>query len=116
MTLKTAIAIAIAALVIALVAVKKRQAIRLAREDALTEELRAVRRSITLYYVFNKDYPKSLNVLPVEKYTMGEKLQPYLTGVKADKENFPMDSFGKRFNYDPAIGRVWASGDKYADW
>ena len=115
MTLKTAIIIAIAGLAIALVTVKKRQAIRLARENALMEELRAVRRAVTLYYVFNKNYPKSLNVLPIENYRMGQKVQLYLMGVKADKENFPIDSFRKRFNYDPATGRVWASG-KYIDW
>ena len=89
---------------------------RVANERALIDELRAVRMAVGLYLEINKEYPTSLKDLTTNSFTMGDRTVHYLTNIKSDEEGYPIDSFGKRFNYDPGTGRVWSAEKQYSSW
>lgn len=89
-----------------------------AKEMALMDEVKAVRQSVQLYFVLNKQYPPDLKTLTTEKYTLANRRGLYLTGIRVDKENFPIDSFNNRFIYEPASGKVAinSTNKKYETW
>ncbi|MBU0505394.1 MAG: hypothetical protein ABII18_05540 [bacterium] len=89
---------------------------QLAQEQALMTELKAVRMAVQLYDAMNKNFPANLKVLTTEKYLMGNKKRTYLTGIQVDKENYPIDSFGSRFQLDPKTGHASSATKGYESW
>jgi competence protein ComGC len=86
------------------------------KETALMAELKSIRTSVQLYLITNKGYPPDLKALATQKFKLGDRQEPYLRGVKVDKENYPIDAFGNRFNYDARNGWVQPSEKNYAGW
>jgi type II secretory pathway pseudopilin PulG len=108
-----AVVIVVAAIVLG---IKFNLGARAEKENALMAELSSIRSSVQLYLTLHKNYPPDLKMLATQKYTIGEKQEPYLRGVKIDKENYPVDAFGKRFTYDPKTGWVRAGEERYSTW
>ncbi len=115
---KTEVIVILAVIVIAAVVLSVRFNMtgRAEKENALMNELRSLRSSVQLYLTLQKSYPPDLKSLATQKYTIGEKQEPYLRGIKTDKENYPVDAFGKMFKYDPKTGWVKAGEEKYSNW
>ncbi len=105
--------IAIAAMVLG---IRFNMAGKAEKENALMAELKSLRASVQLYLTLEKSYPPDLKVLATQKYTIGEKQETYLRGIKLDKEGYPVDAFGKRFNYDLKAGWVKPGEEKYSNW
>ncbi len=108
-----AVVLIIAALVLG---IKIQMSDKLAKENALMSELRAVRSSVELYIVLNKNIPPDLSSLVTQKYSFGDRQDTYLKGIKLEKGDQPIDSFGNKFNYDPKTGRVWPGTRGYEKW
>lgn len=89
---------------------------KMANEEALLQQLGTVRMSVELYLKLNSKFPLDLKTLTTEKYTIKDNRSFYLVGVKVDKDGHPLDSFGNKFEYDPASGRVWTSTKGYGNW
>ncbi len=104
----------IAAIVI--LGIKNHLAAKSAKEEALISQLRAVRTAVALYLEVNRTLPPNLKVLADNEYSLGDKTNSYLTGVKVDEEGYPVDAFGNRFNYSPKNGKIFPKEDEYSDW
>jgi len=89
---------------------------KVVKEENLISELKAVRTSIELYLTLNKSYPENLKVLTTSDYSLGAKRSKYLAGVTVDKDDFPVDPWGKRFMYDSQDGRVICMTKGYDTW
>ncbi len=87
-----------------------------AKEDALMMELRSLRTAVQLYVTVNKNVPGDLTVLATQKYTLGDRSGDYLTGIKLNKDNNPVDAFGNVFSYDKATGKVGSTTKGYENW
>lgn len=85
-------------------------------EKTLMAELRSLRTSIQVYLVMNKSYPPDLKTLASQKYTIGNREEPYIKGVKIGSDENPVDIFGKGFKYNPKTGWVGSSVEKYSGW
>jgi type II secretory pathway pseudopilin PulG len=99
-----------------IVGVKMNLNSKAAKENALMSELRAVRTSVQLFMTLNKMIPADLKSLVTQKYTIGEKQGPYLSGINVDKNGDLLDAFGNKFGYDPKTGRVWSVTKNYENW
>ncbi|MFH1654324.1 MAG: hypothetical protein ABIE74_09780 [Pseudomonadota bacterium] len=86
------------------------------KELALIAELRAVRTGAELYFTLNSTLPPDLKTLTTQQYTIGQKQGYYLTGIRVDKENYPIDSFGNKIDYDPKTGNIWSITPGYEGW
>ena len=89
---------------------------QLQNEKALMAELRSLRTSVQVYMVMNKAYPPDLKTLASQKYTIGNREESYIKGVKIGKDGNHIDIFGKSFKYDPKTGWLGSSIDKYSAW
>ncbi len=96
--------------------VKNLLAIKVARDEALIGELRAVRTAVHLYLSVNKSFPQNLGALTQETYEINEKEVPFLIGVETDETGYPVDSYGYRFLYEPRTGKVMLKPRKYEGW
>lgn len=87
-----------------------------AKETALISELRSLRMAVQLYMLENKAPPSDLKILAAQKYNIAGRQESYIKGVSLDNDGYPVDSFGKRFNYDRNIGWIYSSSTKYTKW
>ncbi|MFH1874367.1 MAG: hypothetical protein ABH859_04185 [Pseudomonadota bacterium] len=104
----------IAAIVV--LGIKNHLAAKSAKEEALISQLRAVRTATALYLEINRVLPPTLKDLADKDYTLGNRTNSYLSGIKVDAEGYPVDAFGKRFNYNPKNGKIWPEQEEYSDW
>jgi hypothetical protein len=94
---------------------------REARETALRMGLGNIRMGVRLYHVLNERYPKDVRelfstgyLLPAGKDSVFEA--KYLESQALDNGGYPVDPFGHRYRYDPAMGRVLSSTTGYERW
>lgn len=85
-----------------------------AREAALKTDLASIRLSIQLYQALNGRYPGNLKELLSKRFLVPTKEgtifnDQYLKTQTLDQSGYPVDPFGKRYNYDPTRGQVSSS-------
>ncbi|MBI2342510.1 MAG: hypothetical protein HYU98_07250 [Deltaproteobacteria bacterium] len=86
------------------------------KENALMAELKSLRTSVQIYLVLNKSYPSDLKSLAGQKFVLGSKEESYIKGIKFDREGYPIDVFGQKFDYNPGTGWVSSSVKRYSEW
>lgn len=93
-----------------------------AKETTLQVELRTLRLSLLLYQALKGRNPQDLKVLIETKLKprdLAEEVifgKDFLEAVGRDKEGYPVDSFGKRFYYNPKKGVIRSQVKKYEQW
>jgi type II secretory pathway pseudopilin PulG len=114
------VCILIAGLMVALMTYYGRM-IQEARETGLRTGLVSIRLSIQLYRVLNGHNPVDLKellskrfLMPIQKGTIFS--DQYLQAQALDPSGYPVDPFGKRYLYDPTLGRVSSDTDGYESW
>ena len=90
----------IIAVVIFVVSGRYRTAILRAKETVMKAELRNLDVNIQLYSIKYGSFPPDI------RYLLGRKdfLQLEYT---LDKDGYPLDPFGNRYQYEPKTGRAW---------
>lgn len=96
-------------------------AIRASQETALKMGLTNIRYAIQIYTVRHGRPPANLRVLLTTGYTLaGEKtsvfVPGYLQAQALDRNGYPIDPFGRRFDYDSEMGTVRSATDGYGLW
>jgi hypothetical protein len=77
--------------------------------------------SIQLYHMLNGRYPADLKELLTKRFLMPTKegtifSDQYLKSRALDQNGYPVDPFGQRYLYNPALGRVTSSTRGYENW
>jgi type II secretory pathway pseudopilin PulG len=95
--------------------------IQKAREAALSTGLASIRSSIQLYQAVNGRHPSDLRELVRERllsFTNDGTIfaNQYLRAQALDRSGYPIDPFGQRYRYEPALGRVSSGAEGYQDW
>ena len=97
---------------------------REARETALKMGLGNIRMSVRLYHALNERYPRDVRELLTTGYHLPTQpiqadtvfVDQYLQVQAFDAAGYPVDPFGHRYRYDPAVGRVSSSTGGYEQW
>ena len=88
---------------------------KVAKEGALISELGNLRGAVRLYMAVNKTYPPDIKALTKTHDFFGNQ-EPYIRGVKLDKDGYPVDSWGNRFQYYTKRGWIYSGSQKYSKW
>jgi type II secretory pathway pseudopilin PulG len=91
------------------------------RKTALQTNLASIRLSIQLYHTLNGRYPKDLAELLTKRFLMPTRegtifSDQYLKAQALDQGGYPIDPFGQRYRYDPALGHVSSGTHGYENW
>lgn len=92
-----------------------------AQRSALRAELGNIRMSLELYKVLTNQYPEDLRVLLKKRYMFPARndtffKEEFLNHTALDKEGYPLDPFGNRFQYNSRTGKLSSSTEGYEKW
>ncbi|MBI3610607.1 MAG: hypothetical protein HY204_07905 [Nitrospirae bacterium] len=92
-----------------------------ARGVALQISLGNIRKAVQIYVLTKQRIPADLRDLMRERYIVPIKegtifTDQYLKTLALDEAGYPVDPFGNRYGYEPAIGRVYSTTKGYEKW
>ena len=95
--------------------------LRIARENALTNELCNIRLAIELYRVMNGKFPPDLTTLIKKGFTIKDLMSimginKYFKAIRVDREGNPLDPFLHKYSYDSSKGQVSSGTKGYENW
>jgi len=91
------------------------------RVNVLRSDMRNMRLGITLYLYHNGKVPEDIRQLEFKEtieYTAGEKIikKEYVKLITKDRQGYPLDPFGNRYDYNPETGMIHPTTPGYEDW
>lgn len=95
--------------------------LKIAKEEALTNELKNIRMAIEYYRIVNSRLPKDLAELMNKRLTSDKSYSKitqnkFLEPFRLDKKGFLLDPFMHRYIYDAQKGRVNSPTKGYETW
>lgn len=92
-----------------------------AKFSVLESDMRNLRLGISLYLYLNGKIPEDIRDLEKKEcieYSAGGGIikREYVKLITKDEEGHPIDPFGNRYHYDPAVGMVHSTTPGYENW